>query len=296
MNGLPYYKAYPRDFLEGTIGMPFEVKCAYRVIIDLIYMQGGALPDDARYISGHLGCSLRKWKTIRAALVETDKLQVSRGFLTNYRAEKEIETLSKLQDKMAENARHPRKNKDLQEQLQSHTEPEPEPDIRSRDAKASLVELAPDASQAFDAYNRAAGDAGWPVVQVRTAPRVKALRARLQDCGGIDGWLVAIDKAKASDFLCGRSGDQSWRFTFDWMVKAANFAKLMEGNYDNRDSDTPGRGKAGKGSGMAQALANIAAREASRRGGCAAGGGHSDDASGPGPDHVDGSGIARPVF
>ncbi len=22
MNGLPYYKAYPRDFIEGTVGMP----------------------------------------------------------------------------------------------------------------------------------------------------------------------------------------------------------------------------------------------------------------------------------
>ncbi|MFK5283859.1 DUF1376 domain-containing protein, partial [Lacticaseibacillus paracasei] len=56
MNGLPYYKAYPRDFIEGTIGMPFELKGAYRLLLDLIYMQGGRLPDDAKYISGLLGC------------------------------------------------------------------------------------------------------------------------------------------------------------------------------------------------------------------------------------------------
>lgn len=111
--------------------MPFEVKCAYRVIIDLIYMQGGRLPDDARYISGHLGCSIRKWKSIRQALIERGKIIVSGEFLTNYRADKEIENLSKLQEKQAENARGPKKNKDLQEPRQRHTEPEPEENPQS---------------------------------------------------------------------------------------------------------------------------------------------------------------------
>jgi len=135
MNGLPYYKAYPRDFLEGTIGMPFEIKCAYRVVLDLIYMQGGRLPDDARYIAGHLGCSLRKWKAIRAELLERRKLKVSGEFLANYRADKELETLAKLQDKQAENARGARKNKDLEKPWPYHTEPEPEP--YNTEAKAS---------------------------------------------------------------------------------------------------------------------------------------------------------------
>lgn len=127
MNGLPYYKAYPRDFVEGTIGMPFEVKCAYRVVIDLIYMQGGHLPDEARYISGHLGCSIRKWKSIRSELIQHGKIVVSGEFLTNKRADKELETLAKLQEKQAENARGSRKNKDLQKPRPDHTEPEPEP-------------------------------------------------------------------------------------------------------------------------------------------------------------------------
>lgn len=126
MNGLPYYKAYPRDFIEGTIGMPFEVKCAYRVILDLIYMQGGNLPDDARYISGLLGCSIRKWNSLRQAMIDLGKLQVSGEFLTNYRAVSELETLSKLQNKQSENARGSRKNKHLEKPRQNHTEPEPD--------------------------------------------------------------------------------------------------------------------------------------------------------------------------
>src|SRR6056297_3115140 len=108
VNGLPYYKAYPRDFVEGTIGMPFEIKCAYRVVLDLIYMQGGNLPDDARYISGLLGCSIRKWKSIRSELIGYGKLNVSGEFLTNKRAEKELETLAKLQENQREKASKPR--------------------------------------------------------------------------------------------------------------------------------------------------------------------------------------------
>jgi uncharacterized protein YdaU (DUF1376 family) len=126
MNGLPYYKAYPRDFVEGTIGMPFEVKCAYRVVIDLIYMQGGHLPDDDRYISGHLGCSIRKWKSIRSDLIESGKIVVLGEFLTNKRADKELETLAKLQEKQRENRSRPNKNKDLQSPRSDHTEPEPD--------------------------------------------------------------------------------------------------------------------------------------------------------------------------
>ncbi|MCV6826017.1 MULTISPECIES: YdaU family protein [Halocynthiibacter] len=128
MNGLPYYKAYPRDFIEGTIGMPFEVKCAYRVVLDIIYMQGGNLPDDARYISGLLGCSIRKWKSIRKHLVDAGKVEVSGEFLTNNRAEKELESLAKLQDKQREKRSRPNKNNNLQSPQSHQPKPEPEPE------------------------------------------------------------------------------------------------------------------------------------------------------------------------
>jgi uncharacterized protein YdaU (DUF1376 family) len=127
MNGLPYYKAYPRDFIEGTIGMSFELKGAYRLVLDLIYMQGGNLPDDPRYISGLLGVSVRKWNSFRDDLLSLGKIQVSGEFLTNYRALSELESLAKLQDKQAENRSRPNKNKGLASPRSNHTEPEPEP-------------------------------------------------------------------------------------------------------------------------------------------------------------------------
>lgn len=131
MNGLPYYKAYPRDFIEGTIGMPFEVKGAYRLVLDLIYMQGGNLPDDNRYISGLLGCTIRKWKALREELIAYGKLQVNGGFLTNYRAVSELKILAKLQENNRENAAKGSKNNGLQKRPLRHTEPDTEPDNTS---------------------------------------------------------------------------------------------------------------------------------------------------------------------
>ena len=149
MNGLPYYKAYPRDFVEGTIGMPFEVKCAYRVLIDLIYMQGGDLPDDPRYISGHLGCSIRKWKSIRAELIGLGKIEVSNKFLTNKRARKELETLAKLQLQQAENASGPRNINGLAKPSLNQPEPEPEPEP---ELKKGLTNVSPKKDADFELF------------------------------------------------------------------------------------------------------------------------------------------------
>ena len=139
MNGLPYYKAYPRDFMEGTIGMPFELKGAYRLTLDLIYMQGGNLPDDARYISGLLGCSVRAWNGYREKLISAGKLIAENGIISNFRASLEVDNLKMMRDKQRENGSKPKTNKGLTEATAqprlNHTEPEPE---KKEEAKASL--------------------------------------------------------------------------------------------------------------------------------------------------------------
>jgi uncharacterized protein YdaU (DUF1376 family) len=131
VNGLPYYKAYPRDFIEGTIGMAFELKGAYRLVLDLIYMQNGRLPDDARYISGQLGCTVRAWNGYRAKLIELGKLTAENGVISNFRASLELDNLREISRKNSENASLPRKNKGLglavAKRTQSHTEPDTEP-------------------------------------------------------------------------------------------------------------------------------------------------------------------------
>ena len=87
MSGLPYYKRFPRDFLDGTIGMSLELKGAYAILLDLIYMRSGRLPDDAQYIAGQMGCSVRKWKSLRDELYAMGKINIDHGIISNSRAD-----------------------------------------------------------------------------------------------------------------------------------------------------------------------------------------------------------------
>jgi hypothetical protein len=87
-----------------------------------------------------------------------------------------------------------------------------------------------DAANAVEIYNQAAGLAGWPLVQRLTAPRRSGVLARLRDCGGLDGWRAALERARASAFLCGSTG---WKADFDFFCQAKSFTKLMEGSYDD---------------------------------------------------------------
>jgi uncharacterized protein YdaU (DUF1376 family) len=137
VNGLPYYKAYPRDFFEGTRGMDGELKGAYRMVLDLIYQHGGRLYNDPGHIAGQLGYSVRKWHAILAKLVDLGKLQIgSDGEVSNYRADKELLQLELMQSKQRENGSKPKKTngipKATAEPKRNHTEPEPEPDKKEK--------------------------------------------------------------------------------------------------------------------------------------------------------------------
>ena len=48
----------------------------------------------------------------------------------------------------------------------------------------------------------------------------------------------AIDNIRHSDFLCGKKTD--FIITFDWFVKASNFEKVYDGNYNNRENTSGG--------------------------------------------------------
>ena len=84
--------------------------------------------------------------------------------------------------------------------------------------------------EALSDWNQAAALAGWPQVAKFTASRQAKLRSRLRE-DGLDGWRAAIDRARSTPFL-GRS-PPAW-FTFDFLVKPENFAKVIEGNYDRQ--------------------------------------------------------------
>jgi hypothetical protein len=122
------------------------------------------------------------------------------------------------------------------------------PGMVSSVEKPSSKIFRPDRSDldaAYGAYNATAARVGWPACQRQTKTRDAALRARLAEAGGLDGWKTALEKAEASDFLCGRSPPREGRAPFfadiDFLIRESAFTRLMEGRYDNhKPSDQNG--------------------------------------------------------
>ena len=81
-----------------------------------------------------------------------------------------------------------------------------------------------------DDYNRICSN--LPKVTALSDARKKAIKARINKYG-CDGVMKAFRKASESDFLNGTNG-RNWRANFDWIMKDANMAKILDGNYDNR--------------------------------------------------------------
>lgn len=52
---------------------------------------------------------------------------------------------------------------------------------------------------------------------------------------GVEKFDLLFKKAEASAFLKGEN-DRKWAATFDWLIKADNIAKVLNGNFDNKAS------------------------------------------------------------
>lgn len=72
--GFKWYKRNADDALNGMMVLTLEERGAYNTILDLMYQRRGSIPDDARWIAGWLGCSLRKWSVLRASLIVKGKV------------------------------------------------------------------------------------------------------------------------------------------------------------------------------------------------------------------------------
>lgn len=67
--------------------------------------------------------------------------------------------------------------------------------------------------------------------------RKKAIKARFSDGNGEEVFHKVFVKAEASGFLRGEN-DRRWTANFDWLIKATNFSKVLEGVYDDREKNS----------------------------------------------------------
>ena len=81
-------------------------------------------------------------------------------------------------------------------------------------------------------YNATCTD--LPKVVTISPHRKKAIAARWKEYkGNLETFKTLFETAQASSFLKG-ANERNWAATFDWLLKADNMAKVMEGNYRDK--------------------------------------------------------------
>jgi uncharacterized protein YdaU (DUF1376 family) len=245
-----WYKRCGADFIHGTMMLTLEEKGAYSLCLDLIYDRGGPIPDDARWLSGVCGVSMRKWSALRDRLVSLGKLTASDGLLSNLRADFELvsaelssrklaEAGAKGGRKRAENAGEPKQINGIaqaglkpkekireEEKVEGTTVPVISSEMTHPvDSKPELK-----VEHVVEAWNATAEQLGLKAVRKLTPERRRKVATRIRQ-NTVDEFTEAIGAIGRSAFLRG-DNDRAWKADFDWMLEPRNFTKLIEGTYD----------------------------------------------------------------
>ena len=250
---LPYFPMFPKDFEAKTSHLTLEEDGAYNRLLRIMWMSPGcSIPADAEWIRRRMRVDADTYDRVVKVVIDefcvSRKGRVFQDHLlaiyeeTNEKHAKRVEAGSRGGKAKSRKTKETAPSNAVAKPKQPEPEPEPEPD-KEREPNGSLssgddqLDLIPvhvdEISRAVEAYNEAANHAGWPKVQKIGKARRSALSARLKDAGGIDGWVFALDKAKASPHLTGQN-DRGWTASFDFLTRESSFVKLMEGNYDAR--------------------------------------------------------------
>ena len=87
---LPWFKSFPRDYIEGTRALSLAARGAYSDILHLLYERGSALPDSNLWMTCALHVPAWQWRRVREELFSTGKLVLTEaGEITNPRAQRE---------------------------------------------------------------------------------------------------------------------------------------------------------------------------------------------------------------
>jgi hypothetical protein len=151
--------------------------------------------------------------------LETKK-EYMRNYMKDYREKQKALTTGKPYCKTNSKTNVSQAEEDIEEEKEIEVDIEKE---RERIDFQSIVDLYHEICKSF------------PSVRSVSDARKKAIRARLNTYT-LEDFRTVFKNAEASSFLKGKN-DRNWQATFDWLLKDANMAKVLEGNY----ADKPGR-------------------------------------------------------
>ena len=222
-----------------------EQRGAFNDLLDLYIARDGDLPDDNRLRAHDLAVDIRVWTRIRRSLIEAGKIESKGGSLVPTGAATTLATCL-AKSVAAREAADSRWRKAAANSLEKN-------EINNTAALPNIMLLRQDKEDisissnipkneigaAIAAYNEVAKEHNLPVAKKITVARTAKIRQRLKDAGGLDGWMLALEKVKENPWLMG-DNDRGWRVDLDFLGRESSFAKLMEGSYDHHINASTG--------------------------------------------------------
>lgn len=246
MSQLPALPLWIDAWVADTAHLSRAERGLYHDLLVLMWKTPGCrVPNDLAWIARKLRCSDHEMPMLELLIAEF--CQSSGNWIAQKRLQKEFDYVSAKSKKQSARAKS---RWDKEKDACHGNAPTPTPTQKeegvSKDtptrapsptqelplqSKPALIDLAT-AQEALDAYNAMAAKTGLAKAQRLTDTRRKQLAHRLQECGGLTGWQMAMDQVAASDFLTGKV--KAWRADLDFILQASSFTKIMEGSYANK--------------------------------------------------------------
>jgi predicted phage replisome organizer len=164
--------------------------------------------------------TIPKWGKHQSLDRLESKKEYMREYMQDYR-KKQREIACKTNSKTNVNLLDIEEDKERDKDIERDT-------IADKPQKHSASEI----QSVFDMYHEIC--VSLPKVKLITEGRKTAVKAKLKRYS-IEQIKEVFTKAEASDLLTGKV--KSFKAGFDWIMKEANFAKIIEGNYDNRKAE-----------------------------------------------------------
>lgn len=227
-----WYPRYTGDYAADTQHLSMTEHGAYNLLLDHIYSTGKKIPSNEKQVF-RICKAFEPFEQDAVLSVLSEFFDKSEDGYTQDRVQAELAKRNDISEKRRKARLSRGNNCSTSVGAIDDTATSTATDESSKDDSPDTDDLiGDDVTQAFADFNIFAMENGLSAVQVVSEKRKRAMRARLKECGGIEGFQVILkDIIGPSDFLMGRKTD--FKVTIDFILTAGNFVKIMEGNYVN---------------------------------------------------------------
>lgn len=238
-----YYRFSIGDYARSTRHLSNDEDLAFRRLLDMYYENEAPIPLETQWVARRIRMDSEIVETVLNDMFERSDDGYHHG-----RCDAEIAEYHKQAERNRENGKRggrPKtaKKHGVENPVGSQSEPSGNPVVTlttnqeplTTNQYNGIVELPSDkqpenqvkVSDVVEYWNEVADRIGKPKVLRLSDGRKQMLKTRIKE-NSIDDFLLVFRNIERSDFL------RNWKaMGFDWVFKAGNFQKILEGNYND---------------------------------------------------------------